>query len=99
MVDAAMAGDAAFRHCLRGTYDTARCAGQSPWNGGISATGKVPFLIAHEAAGDLVLWESLAVLAYLAELSSYLPLWPADAADRAGARVVSHHMHGSLLLR
>ena len=60
---------------------------------GISGTGKVPCLIAHEAAGDLVLWESLAILKYLAELFSDLPLWPADAADRARARVVSHEMH------
>ena len=60
---------------------------------GILGTGKVPCLIAHEAAGDLVLWESLAILEYLAELFSDLPLWPADAADRARARVVSHEMH------
>ena len=58
---------------------------------GISGTGKVPCLIAHEAAGDLALWESLAILEYLAELFSDLPLWPADAADRA--RVVPHEMH------
>ena len=41
---------------------------------GILGTGKVPCLIAHEAAGDLVPWESLAVLEYLAELFSDLPL-------------------------
>ena len=53
---------------------------------GISGTGNVPCLIAHEAVGDLVLWESLAILEYLVELFSDLPLWPADAADRVRAR-------------
>ena len=55
---------------------------------GISGTGKVTCLIAHEAGGDLVLEESPAILEFLAELFSDLPLWPVDAADRAPARVV-----------
>ena len=33
------------------------------------------------------------MLEYLAELFSDLPLWPADAANRARARVGSHEMH------
>ena len=59
----------------------------------ISGTGKVPCLIAQEPDGDLVLWESLAILEYLAELFGDLPLWPGRAADRARARVIANEMH------
>ena len=55
--------------------------------------GKVPCLIAQESDGDLVLWESCAILEYLVELFGDLPLWPGRAADRARARVIANEMH------
>ena len=43
--------------------------------GRISGTGKVPAL----ADGDVHVWESLAILDYLAETYPQARLWPADA--------------------
>ena len=55
-----------------------------------SPTGKVPVLI----DGDTVIWESLAILEYLAEKLPHANLWPSDAKARAHARAVSNEMHG-----
>lgn len=52
-------------------------------------TGKVPVL--HH--GDRVIWDSLAILEYVAELAPGAGLWPAEAAARAEARAVSAEMH------
>lgn len=52
-----------------------------------SPSGKVPCLI----EGDLLIWDSLAICEYAAELAP--ELWPADAAARAEARAVSAEMH------
>lgn len=52
-----------------------------------SPTGKVPCLI----AGDTVVWDSLAIAEYLAEL--HPGVWPADARARAWARCASAEMH------
>ena len=60
---------------------------------GVSGTAKVPCLIVHEPAGDLVIWESIAIMEYLAETFGDLPLWPAHVADRARARVLAAEMH------
>ncbi len=46
---------------------------------GISGTGKVPAL----ADGGIRVWESLAILEYLAERFPAARLWPADPAARA----------------
>jgi glutathione S-transferase len=51
--------------------------------------GKVPVLVAPE----VTVWESLAILEYLAERHPEAWLWPADAAQRAHARAVSTEMH------
>ncbi len=51
--------------------------------------GKVPVLI----DGSLHVWETLAILEYLAEKFPAAALWPADVAARAHARVVSNEMH------
>jgi glutathione S-transferase len=55
-----------------------------------SANGKVPVLI----DGDEPIWESLAILEYLAEKFPKAGLWPADAKARSHARVVANEMHG-----
>ena len=55
-----------------------------------SPTGKVPVLI----DGDQHIWESLAILEYLAEKFPKAGLWPADARARGHARAVATEMHG-----
>lgn len=57
--------------------------------GSVSGTGKVPVLI----DGDHRIWESLAILEYLAEKFPNAKLWPSDARARAHARVVATEMH------
>jgi glutathione S-transferase len=56
----------------------------------ISPTGKCPALI----DGEVVVWESLAIVEYLAETFSELAIWPRDRAARAHARALSNEMHG-----
>ncbi|GGD37118.1 glutathione S-transferase family protein [Sinisalibacter lacisalsi] len=52
--------------------------------------GKVPVLV----DGDLAVWESLAILEYLAERFPEVGLLPEDIAARARARSMAHEMHG-----
>ncbi|MCA9678312.1 MAG: glutathione S-transferase family protein [Kofleriaceae bacterium] len=54
-----------------------------------SPSGRVPVLV-H---GDLVIWDSLAICEYVAELAPAAGLWPAAPAIRARARAVSAEMH------
>jgi glutathione S-transferase len=54
-----------------------------------SAGGKVPAL----QDGNVRIWESLAILEYLAEKFPAAGLWPADPAARAHARTVAAEMH------
>ncbi|MGQ0673628.1 MAG: glutathione S-transferase family protein [Hyphomicrobium sp.] len=54
-----------------------------------SAAGKVPAL--HN--GDLLIWDSLAIIEYLADRHPDMPIWPRDPAARAIARAVSAEMH------
>jgi glutathione S-transferase len=53
----------------------------------ISPTGKVPCLI----DGPTVVWDSLAIVEYLAE--KHAAVWPANAAARAWARSAAAEMH------
>jgi glutathione S-transferase len=55
----------------------------------IGGSGKVPVLI----DGPVRVWESLAIVEYLAERFSGANLWPADAATRAEARAIAAEMH------
>ncbi len=57
----------------------------------VSGTGKVPAL----ADGNIHVWESLAILDYLAETFPRAALWPADPAARAHARAIAAEMHAS----
>jgi len=54
-----------------------------------SPAGKVPVLI----DGDVRVWESLAIIDYLAERFPQARLWPADAVARAHARAIAAEMH------
>ncbi|HEY0134169.1 MAG TPA: glutathione S-transferase family protein [Nannocystis sp.] len=56
----------------------------------VSPTGKVPVLI----AGDIMIWESLAICEALAEWFPEAKLWPEDAGVRAVARSAAYEMHG-----
>jgi len=51
--------------------------------------GKVPVLL----DGETRVWETLAILEYLAEKFPEKQLWPADAPARAAARVLASEMH------
>jgi len=55
----------------------------------ISPTGRVPCL--H--AGNIVIWDSLAIAEWAAEEKPDAQLWPADRAQRAKARSVVAEMH------
>lgn len=59
----------------------------------IAGNGKVPALV----DGDVHVWESLAILEYLAEAFPQSRLWPADAAARALARAIAAEMHASFV--
>lgn len=54
-----------------------------------SPAGKVPVLI----DGDRVIWDSLAICEYLAEIFPHAGLWPEESAARAHARSISAEMH------
>jgi glutathione S-transferase len=47
--------------------------------------------------GDIRVWESLAIIEYVAEKFPAAGLWPQDAAERAHARAIANEMHGGFL--
>lgn len=59
----------------------------------LSGAGKVPVLIDEETR----VWESLAILEYLAEKFPGAGLWPADPHARAHARAIACEMHAGFL--
>jgi len=61
--------------------------------GPVSGTGKVPALV----DGDIRVWESLAILEYLAEKFPDAGLWPVGTNARAIARAISNEMHAGFL--
>ena len=55
----------------------------------VTPSGKVPALV----DGDITVWDSLAIIEYLAERFPQAGLWPQDRAARAHARSISAEMH------
>src|SRR5205823_3628481 len=61
--------------------------------GQVSPAGRVPTV----ADGNVQIWESLAILEYLAEKFPGARLWPADPGARALARAISAEMHAGFV--
>lgn len=61
--------------------------------GALSPSGKVPLL----TDGPIKVWESLAIIEYLAERFPDKPIWPREARARAHARAISNEMHGGFM--
>ena len=59
----------------------------------VSGTGKVPVL----SDADVHVWESLAILDYLAERFPAAGLWPSDPVARGMARAVAAEMHAGFI--
>src|ERR1700688_3028287 len=60
---------------------------------GFTQSGKVPALL----DGDVTIWDSLAIIEYVAEKFPEARLWPEDRASRAHARSISAEMHSGFL--
>jgi glutathione S-transferase len=58
-----------------------------------SPSAKLPALI----DGEIRMWESLAIIEYLAEKFPKAGLWPADLAARAEARAIAAEVHGGFI--
>lgn len=58
-----------------------------------SPSGKVPVLV----DGDITVWESLAIIEYVAEALPDKAIWPKDRAARAHARAIANEMHGGFM--
>jgi glutathione S-transferase len=64
----------------------------------LSPGGKVPILQDGAAQdGAVTVWESLAILEYVAEKHPDAALWPRDAAARAHARAIASEMHAGFV--
>lgn len=59
----------------------------------VSPSGKLPCLIDR----GVTMWESLAIIEYVAETYPEKHIWPQDRAARANARSISNEMHGGFL--
>ncbi len=62
-----------------------------------SGTGKVPVLVDGQGKEQVNVWESLAILEYLAEKFPAARLWPANPAARAHARAIASEMHAGFV--
>jgi glutathione S-transferase len=58
-----------------------------------SRAGKVPVLV----DGDITVWDSLAIIEYVAERFPDAKLWPENRASRAHARAVCAEMHSGFM--
>jgi glutathione S-transferase len=81
----------AFAIPFRETLIRLRWAGTTAEIARHSPSGKVPLL----KAGELKVWDSLAIIEFLAEQHPDRPIWPKSVEKRAAARCVSAEMHSS----
>ena len=58
-----------------------------------SPAGKCPAL----CDGEITVWDSLAIIEYVAELNPDKPLWPKPRAARAQARSLAAEMHSGFM--
>jgi glutathione S-transferase len=58
-----------------------------------SPSAKLPALV----DGEVTVWESLAIIEYLADKHPHAPMWPKDLAARAHARAIAAEMHGGFV--
>ncbi|MGH6835388.1 MAG: glutathione S-transferase family protein [Methylocella sp.] len=58
-----------------------------------SPAGKCPSL----RDGEIVVWDSLAIIEYVAELHPHVPIWPRPRAARARARSLAAEMHSGFM--
>lgn len=56
----------------------------------VSPSGKLPCLV----DGGIAVWESLAIIEYVAEKFPDRAIWPREVSARAHARAISNEMHG-----
>jgi glutathione S-transferase len=61
--------------------------------GKVSPSGKLPCLV----DGDVTVWESLAIMEYLADMFPEKNIWPAAVGARAHARAISSEMHAGFV--
>lgn len=59
----------------------------------VGPTGNVPVLVDGSGADPIVVWDSLAIVEYLAERFPALHLWPSDVRKRAEARSICAEIH------
>ena len=59
----------------------------------LGPSGKVPLLL----DGAILIWDSLAIIEYLAETHPHRPIWPRDPAARAMARSLAAEMHSGFV--
>ena len=59
----------------------------------VSPSARVPVL----TDGDLTIWETMAILEYLAERHPDKGLWPQDPAARSTARSITNEMHAGFM--
>lgn len=61
----------------------------------VSPAAKAPVLVDGSEAEPIVVWDTMAIVEYLAERFPSLQLWPADFRQRAEARSICAEMHSS----
>ena len=81
------------RNPIRGNRDPDLLPGSREKFQALSPAGKVPIL----QDGDVTVWESLAILEYVAEKFTDAGLWPRDATARAHARAIASEMHAGFV--
>ena len=62
-----------------------------------SKAGQVPVLVDNGGDDRIIVWESLAIIDYMADIYPEIAIWPKDKDKRAHARSMAAEMHGGFL--